>query len=132
MILIALVFLVPIWRIATSKGYNGRAFVLIAGIPAAIAQAIDVMIRPESPTAGYLISAGVLGIPLLTLGLAAVLPTRAGAPGKAWRKVTFPCPDCGRVISFNRELEGLARECPHCDEIVTVADNPDYRGDIKE
>ena len=95
MILIALVFLIPIWRITSSKGYNGKAFVFAAGIPATIAQLIDVILEPYSSTMGLLIPVGTLGIPLLTLGLAAILPTRPGAPGKAWLKITFPCPHCG-------------------------------------
>jgi len=94
-ILIALVFLIPIWRITSSKGYNGKAFVFAAGIPATIAQLIDVILEPYSSTMGLLIPVGTLGIPLLTLGLAAILPTRPGAPGKAWLKITFPCPHCG-------------------------------------
>lgn len=125
MILIALVFLIPIWRIASSKGYSGKAFVLAAGIPAFIAQSIGVILEPSSSNIRFLIPAGTIGIPLLTLGLAAILPTKAGAPGKAWRKITFPCPDCGETLSFNRELEGLVRECPKCDEIVTVQNSPD-------
>lgn len=63
MILIALVFLVPIWRITASKGYNGKAFVLAAGIPAAIAQSIGVMIESRSETFDYLITAGVPASP---------------------------------------------------------------------
>ncbi len=125
MILLALIFLIPIWRIARSKGYSGRLFVFAAGIPASIAVAIDVVLRPHSDAMALLITLAEIGIPLLTLGLVAVLPTRAGAPGKAWLKITFPCPDCGTSISFNRELEGLVRQCPNCDEIVTVNDNSD-------
>ena len=126
MIIIALVFLIPIWRITSSKGYNGKAFVFAAGIPASIAQIIGITLEIESDTMELLIPVGTLGIPLLTLGLAAILPTRPGAPGKAWMKITFPCPDCGETISFNRELEGLTRQCPKCDEIVTVKENPDH------
>ncbi len=37
MILLALIFLIPIWRIARSKGYSGRLFVFAAGIPASSA-----------------------------------------------------------------------------------------------
>jgi endogenous inhibitor of DNA gyrase (YacG/DUF329 family) len=124
-IIIALVFLIPIWRIARSKGYNGRAFVLVAGTPAAIATAISVLLEPQSDAMAMLLMVATIGIPLLTLGLAAVLPTRPGAPGKAWLKITFPCPDCGHSLSFGRELEGLNRQCPKCDEIVTVSDKSD-------
>ena len=125
MILIALAFLVPIWRIASSKGYSGRAFVLVSGIPAFIATAIEVTLKPQAGAVTTLLAVAELGVPLLVLGLAAILPTRPGAPGKAWRTITFPCPECGKALSFKRELEGLVRQCPQCDAIVTVRDNHD-------
>jgi hypothetical protein len=122
MLLIAFLLLVPTWRIATSKGYSGRTFVLSSGIPAFLATVIVLGLAPQSRPMRFLLPAVELGIPLLVLGLAAILPTRPGAPGKAWRKITFPCPDCGASLTFKRELEGLSRRCPKCHEIVKVRD----------
>jgi len=129
-ILLCLIFLIPTWRIASSKGYNGRAFVLAAGIPASIATVVDVVFENQSDTFASLVLAAGLGVPLLVLGLAAILPTRPGAPGKAWRTISFPCPDCGASLSFKRELEGLTRQCPKCDEIVTVLDCQSGKGEV--
>jgi hypothetical protein len=128
-ILLCLLFLIPTWRIASSKGYNGRAFVLAVGIPASIAIVVDVVIEYELERLASLILAAQVGVPLLVLGVAAILPTRPGAPGKEWRTITFPCPDCRASLSFERELEGLARQCPECGEIVTVMDYKSEEGE---
>ena len=122
MVFLAALILVPIWRLATAKGYNGKAFVLATGIPAFIANTIGLVLAPRSDIAHLIISWAVLGIPVLTLVLAAALPTRPGAPGSAWLTISFPCPGCGKPLSFNRELEGLKRRCPHCDERFTIRD----------
>jgi predicted RNA-binding Zn-ribbon protein involved in translation (DUF1610 family) len=115
MIGLAVLFLIPIYYLAKSKGYNALGVCIASGLFGLV-----------SPFVLHFAT----GMPVLpfsdcTLALAALfvvwlLPARKGAPGKAYLKITFNCPECGASVTFERQEEGAVALCPACGEIVTV------------
>ncbi len=118
MIALAVLFLVPIYYLAKSKGYGGKGLCVASlafgfGGPYLLYYLLDVSISPLSPYA-------VAALILLTLWL---LPARKGAPGKAYLKITFTCPECKKIVTFKRQEEGEVTLCPLCKEIITVPED---------
>ena len=114
MILISVLFLVPIYYIARSKGYNGA---MLATIAAVLALG-SVVMATGIPGQGIEILQIVL--PAVMLGIVALLEVKPGAPGKAYLKISFTCPECKAEVTFDRRKEGKAELCPKCGEIITV------------
>lgn len=115
MILIVVLFLVPIYYIAKSKGRSGASYSVAAGVLALLA--LDAPMMWDEPRLGSL----QLAFPAAVLLLVALLPVRPGAPGKAYLKIEFACPECGQTVTFPREREGAAELCPKCGELIRVA-----------
>jgi predicted RNA-binding Zn-ribbon protein involved in translation (DUF1610 family) len=124
MIAIAVLFLVPIYYIAKSKGYNATwVCVVSAALGAAVPLAFQVLGRPLLfPVLDFTPS-------LLVLIVVWLIPPREGAPGKAYLKISFLCPECGESIVFPREREGTADLCPKCGELIRIPEDehsPDH------
>jgi len=113
-ILIGVLFVVPIYYIARSKGYNGGLW----GTVAAVLALSGMWAGAWVPVPGI----GILEIllPAATLGLIWIMAPKPGAPGKAYLKITFPCSECGKSVTFKREQEGRAQLCPECGELISV------------
>lgn len=115
MLAIAVLFLVPAYYLAKSKGYN-VAFILVAsgvlsaGVPLTLS---SLEITDTIPWVN-------ITFPFLSLGIVWLLPEKEGAPGKTYLKITFQCPECREEVTFDRSKEGKADLCPTCGEIVTV------------
>lgn len=107
-------FLVPIYYRAKAKGFNGVVWAVAAlclGVGSLLASIV--IPWPILSVLGFGFPAAVL------LGMF-ILPARPGAPGSAYLKITFQCPECDQTIWFPRHAEGTAELCPECGEIVTV------------
>ena len=102
---LAVLFGIPIYYLAISKGRSGFGY------------AISAMALGSSQV--WLGPFGLL-LPAAVLGCLQLLPPRPGAPGKAYMKVEFACPECGKTVTFPREREGAAELCPECGEILRV------------
>ena len=115
MIAIAVLFLLPAYYLAKSKGYNVVAVlvasgVLSMGVPLALSLLTDSQPLPLLNIA----------FPALALFIVWILPTKEGAPGRKYLKITFTCPECKQEVVFARRYEGKTELCPKCGEIVTV------------
>lgn len=116
MMAIAVLFLIPTYYLAKSKGYN-VALILVAS--AIISMGVPIIINILNNE--DLMSSGIeIAFPLLALVTVWLLPEKNGAPGKKYLKITFECPECKNEITFPRSAEGLAELCPKCEEIITV------------
>lgn len=113
MILISILFIVPVYYLAKSKGYSGAVFGITA---AALAFVCWFPLPVAIPALGIL----ELILPATVLLIVALLPKRQGAPGKEYLKITMQCPECLETIEFDREREGMAELCPKCGEIIRV------------
>ena len=105
---IAWLFGVPAYYLAKSKGRSGPIY-----------GTVTVLL-------GWTISwFGAFGfiLPAACLGILYLLPEKPGAPGKAYLKITFACPECGKTISFPRHREGVAELCPECNELIRVPED---------
>ncbi len=105
LMLITWMFGIPAYYLAKSKGRSGKfhgIFAVILGIP----------LGPL-----FLLS---FILPAAFLLILYLLPAKAGAPGKAYLHITFPCPECGQTITFPRRKEGDADICPLCNELVHI------------
>lgn len=114
MILIAVLFLIPIYYVAKSKGRSGAVCSIAAGIGAAIGFFAPMMWN--EPRLAIL----QFALPAAVLLVVAALPGRLGAPGKAYFKIVFTCPECGQTVTFPRASEGTAELCPKCQELIRV------------
>jgi hypothetical protein len=115
MILIAVLFLIPAYYLAKSKGYNATTVLIAAGILSIGVPAIarcykDLELLPIID----------ISFPALALLIVWLLPEKAGAPGKKYLKISFICPECKKDVVFERRYEGKAELCPKCGEIITV------------
>lgn len=114
MIGLAVLFLIPIYYLAKSKGYNALPVCVISGGIGILGPMVLAVITGEVyPFADCTVALGALIVVWL-------LPARKGAPGKAYLKITFTCPECKTSVTFPRHEEGLAVLCPSCGEIITV------------
>ena len=116
MIAIAVIFLVPAYYLAKSKGYN-VAFILI--VSAVLSMGVPLMIYAINYPDGFSCGADIT-FPLLSLAIVWLLPPREGAPGKKYLKIIFDCPECKGEVNFPRSKEGQVELCPKCGEIITV------------
>ena len=105
LIAIAWVLGVPAYYLAKAKGRSG-------GVYAILIVALGLFTFGFGPLA--------LLAPVAAFGVLYLLPARPGAPGKAYLKIVFACPECGKTITFPRSREGDARLCPECGEIIRV------------
>ena len=115
MLAIAVIFLVPAYYLAKSKGYN-VAIILIASaiLSAGVPLLLNVLkITDTIPLVD-------ITFPFLSLGIIWLLPEKEGAPGKKYLKINFDCPECNEEVIFPRSKEGKAELCPKCGEIITV------------
>lgn len=121
--IVGILFLVPIYDAARSKGRNPTGYVGAAAVLAFAAWACalfaDLGLSPEGPLPA-LGGAFMLALPAAVLFIVLLLKPLKGAPGEAYLKITFPCPRCGAINTFDREREGFADLCPQCGELVTV------------
>ena len=116
MIAVAVIFLLPAYYLAKSKGYN-VAIVLVAS--AILSMGVPLLIYGINYPDGS-IPAIDITLPFLSLAIVWLIPERDGAPGKKYLKITFTCPECKEEITFPRSKEGKAELCPKCGEIITV------------
>ena len=117
MLLLAILFLAPAYYVLKARGYSPPIFlwptILVTGALWLFQLFGEEWILRNAPALGI-----ATGLPsILLLGLSYTLPKRKGAPGMS---IEFPCPHCKQVIKFGRQFEGLARQCPKCEEIVSV------------
>jgi hypothetical protein len=105
---IAWLFGVPAYYLAKSKGRSGRAYAILT-------------VLLGIPVSGL----GAFGfvLPAASLVVVFLLPARPGAPGKAYLRIVFPCPECGETVSFPRHREGVAEFCPECGELIRVPED---------
>ena len=112
---ISVIFLVPSYYRANSKGYNGKFWAVAAGVACALIHASALYL------AEYWIPPFFALIPPAFLLLVMFcLPEKAGAPGKEYLTITFTCPECGCPVSYPRHREGVAVLCKHCEEVISV------------
>jgi len=108
----AVLFLVPAYNRLRAKGYAPGLFLWPTIMLVALGFGLGT-VHPAGQFLCLVISAGLYV-------LAVALPERQGAPGNRYLRITFPCPECGRQISFGRDYEGRAELCPLCGELITV------------
>jgi hypothetical protein len=94
MIALMVLCLVPIYYIAKSKGYNAMVACVISGVIAFLPSLSHALFSwfPVLPCVD-------LTVPLIVLVVVWLLPARKGAPGKAYLKITFQCPECKHNVS---------------------------------
>ena len=117
MIPIAVLFVVPVYYLAKSKGYSGKAFSVITACLYVLG-----LFLPKFVILPY-VGLAPLIFPAFSLLLVALLKARKGAPGKSYLKITFSCPECGKTVSFPRHREGVAELCPECGELIRVPED---------
>lgn len=115
MFLLAVVFLVPAYYLAKSKGYNVTVILACsAALSMGLPQVLSILEISDGMPWLY------IALPCLVLGIIWLLPERAGAPGKQYLKITFDCPECKVEVTFPRSAEGKAELCPECGEVISV------------
>jgi hypothetical protein len=111
---LCVVFLLPAYHLAKSKGYNILPLLIaLTFLGVAIPIAIHIVFDRLYPVME-------IAFPALSLVVAWLLPTKEGAPGKKYLKITFDCPECKEEVVFPRSKEGSPELCPKCNEIITV------------
>lgn len=115
LIAITVVFLVPAYYLAKSKGYNITLLLICSALLSAGVPAVLIFLELTVKIPWLEIT-----FPFLALGIVWLLPEREGAPGKKYLKITFDCPECKEEVTFPRSKEGTAELCPKCNEIITV------------
>jgi len=116
MIAIIVVILLPLYYLAKSKGYNAFPICAFSGIAGWLTPYAALLFWDVPPFPLILYPT----VPLCVLLAIWILPAKRGAPGKAYLRITFECPECHQQITFHREREGCAELCPMCGEVVTV------------
>jgi hypothetical protein len=115
MILITIVFLIPAYYLAKSKGYNAAPILITTGI---LSFGLPMILRCIEGL--EILPVMDLTFPILALIIIKLLPEKKGAPGKKYLKISFICPECNQEVTFERRFEGKAELCPKCDEIITI------------
>ena len=115
MIFLAIVFLVPAYYLAKSKGYN-VAIILVCSAVLSVGVPLTLNFLEITDGMPWV----DITLPCLALGIIWLLPEREGAPGKKYLKITFNCPECNEEVVFPRSKEGRPDLCPKCNEIITV------------
>ena len=115
MIGVIVLFLIPIYYIAKSKGYNTALICVISGAISVLSPQLYYYIWGEP-----LLPLADATVPMVILVIIWLLPARKGAPGKAYLTIKFICPECKAPVTFRRHEEGKAVLCPKCGEIITV------------
>jgi hypothetical protein len=115
MIGLVVLVLLPIYYLAKSKGYNAVPVCVISSI---VGYSIPYTLRLIGEAPAFPIID--MTVPLLALVAVWLMPAKKGAPGKAYFRITFQCPECHQSITFKREREGCTEMCPKCGEVVTV------------
>ncbi|MEM7396012.1 MAG: hypothetical protein AAF492_27070, partial [Verrucomicrobiota bacterium] len=118
MIAVAIIFLIPTYYMAKSKGYPAAMICVISGVLTfgfTHGQILTNMI-PFHPYLHII-------IPGLILFAVWIMPPRKNAPGEKYLKIEFTCTECNQNLSFHRSQEGRAVQCPQCDEIITVPED---------
>lgn len=105
---------VPAYYIARSKGRSEHWWIALVLAPSLVTWALPAFfpylwLPPLGPA-----------VSLVALGVLHLLPSLPGAKGDAYLKITFPCPECHKAISFPRVAEGTAELCPECGEVIRV------------
>jgi hypothetical protein len=108
----AFLFILPAYHGLKAKAYDPRPFVSSTIVLCALALALGA----KYPAANAVVLAVAGGLLLLVT----LLRPRPGAPGEAYLKIGFPCPECGRPVEFPRDREGCAELCPECGELICV------------
>jgi len=117
MIGVVILFLVPTYYIAKSKGYNGAVFALVPGVISLILGFSIFTVESQWLILGF------YAVPAIFLGIVWLLLPRATAPGREYLRITFNCPECNGDIRFGREREGKAELCPQCGALIEVPDD---------
>jgi len=117
MIGVVVLFLIPTYYIAKSKGYNGTVLALVPGVISTVLGFAIFSLESQ-----WLVLC-VYAIPAIFLGIVWLLVPRAAAPGREYLRITFKCPQCDSVIKFGREREGRAELCPQCGALINVPDD---------
>ena len=120
MIGLIVLFLIPIYYLARSKGYNAKGLCILLGAISFCTPWIRQCITGES---AWSFSGIDITFPALALLVIWLLPAKKGAPGKAYLTIRFICPECKADISFKRHEEGEVVICPKCREIITVPED---------
>lgn len=115
MIIVAVLFLAPLYYLSKSKGFNAVKLVTVATLLSVACTVASFFV----PYVGF----GQLIFPAIFLITAWIIPSKEGAPGKTYFRITFNCPECKKEVSFKREKEGSAEFCPGCGEIITVPED---------
>lgn len=115
MIGVIVLFLIPIYYIAKSKGYNTALVCVISGVISVLSPQLYHYIWGEP-----LLPFADASVPMVLLVIIWLLPARKSAPGKAYLRINFVCPECKAPVTFRRHEEGKAVLCPKCGEIITV------------
>ena len=114
MIAIVVLFLIPLFYLAKSKGFSAGKLVAIATLLSLSSGLSTLLIDSQALWLGQFI------FPAIILLATWIIPAKEGAPGKAYLKISFTCPECKEEVTFERRFEGRAELCPKCGEIITV------------
>ena len=112
-IALAVIFVSPAFYRLKAKGYGTRGAVLVTVGLTVLLFAVGGSYNANGWVAGLLLPAALFVLSLL-------LPVRPGAPGTAYLKISFPCPECGETVDFDRDAERRAVLCPACHELIRV------------
>jgi len=109
---LALLFIQPSYYRLKSKGYSASPYIPLTVAVCGISL-VGALLYPQ-----VIFAACIASICLFFITRA--LPTKAGAPGEAYLKITFECSYCHESVTFPREREGNAVLCPKCGELIRV------------
>ena len=110
--ILALLFIQPSYYRLKSKGYPASPYIPVTVVACGLSW-LGAQFYPQ-----LIILAFVSSICLFFI--ARSLPTKPGAPGDAFFKITFECSYCHQSVTFPREREGNAVLCPKCGELIRV------------
>ena len=112
MILIAVLFLVPLYYISKSKGLNAAKLTTVATLLSIACTVASFFF----PYVGF----GQIIFPAIFLFSVWLIPRKGGAPGKQYLKIIFDCPECKAEVKFPRSKENTADLCPKCGEVIRI------------
>lgn len=114
---VLILFLIPTYYIARSKGFVGAVLSIVSGILGAACWLASLFLEMTW------IGIGMYAIPATILGIVWLMRPRGGAPGQEYLKIKSNCPECDRPMEFGREFEGRAELCPRCGALINVPED---------
>ncbi|MCM8531629.1 MAG: hypothetical protein NE330_10750 [Lentisphaeraceae bacterium] len=115
--------IIHIGYLLTAKGYSRNIGIPIVSILAVLGYLYGIYYMDDTQIKSIPWVFGFMPILASWLIISFIIPPKKGALGKEYMIVKFACPFCQAELEFPRSLEGTARSCSSCEEIVTVTED---------